>query len=731
MVYNLKLFQIFIVFNFFLIIHSQYALLKAKGINSYCEKNLYKIIIDIEIINPLNDYKSFYLNIISFKDLLFKCIIDPSKSQIICIGNLQQNKVTLYPNDSISLPYPFPDVDGIIWEYNSFLTLIYRRTIKISEECGDSVLKRNISHLSVSNWDLIVKINKIYEGQCLLSDTADNFYSFKMNLNILGGNLKSLLDSENKDNDNNNIQIHLMQNISMPFVIGPLQYLIKVNFMYKSHEYYKFAFCHPYEDITNKNYLNEEGIDFHCHIPISDNYIFNGPLKISTFSDNIFSKISSKNNDDKIDFISIYFTTEKNPILNGNLVPISSNDTDDEDFDEEEGGNNSLINNNVSKSSSGSNLRTLQLENIYIGQNKKKEYLLLDNRKTNFICPDKPVFEIENIQNGISYDPISDKEDKYNIILTGYLKNGYKVLNNKIMMLEYTPKEIQFNLSIIDNLVEESKERKKNVTCYLSSGTMFLNNEKAKIKCIGNKIEQKQFKNIDITMNWASKENKYLNDIVIHWPRDLIIHSKNIYSYKINALSIKKSDYDCYDNKYYFYVNILSMQSESELSFELIMANPLFTKAQCKLYTSNLLKCYLDLRLKKISKGTKIKLPTPGKYNITTIEGNFIDLTVLNFSDGNNTDFGDEGIVTDETCGNNKFVGAVEDIGYNHVSAVVIIISMMVIFFVILLTVMFCIVYNITHRNRKGKYFVHVEEKRNVNNSTLDQVNTNSSKIAH
>ena len=94
-------------------------------------------------------------------------------------------------------------------------------------------------------------------------------------------------------------------------------------------------------------------------------------------------------------------------------------------------------------------------------ENKKKtEYLFLDNLKTNFICPDKPVFEIVNIEKGIVYEPILEKNDKYNIILTGYLKNGYKIVDKKIVSLEYTPNEIKFNLSITNNLVEETTEKK-------------------------------------------------------------------------------------------------------------------------------------------------------------------------------------------------------------------------------------------------------------------------------
>ena len=876
----MKLFLVFIIISLLLCINSQTNTIIAKSIESHCEKNLYKIVMDIEILNPMKNYVSFYLNAYSTKNILFKCMIDPSKSQIICITNLQQHKLHLKIDDNITLPYPFPEVPGIIWDYNSFLFLIFRRTLTLVEECGESVTRYNISKINPSNWGLITKVNKIYGGQCLLSDTKDNFYSFNMNLNIIGGNLKENLEDSQTE-------IIFMQNITMPFVIGPIKSYINSNFMYKSHEYYNLAYCYPTDNINSKNYLKEEGINFHCNIPLSDQYIFNGPLRIISFSDNIYCKISDEEEGDNINMTSIYFTTEKNPILitnnkegekeeeeeedkeeefddeeekkgndkleeniekkdedNENDNQENENDNDENENDNEENDNDNEENDNdenknkkidvnknqniekannpsnssssaqptppvqptpspspvqpipspspvqqtpsptpvqqtpspspvkptpspspvqqtpspspvrptpspsqiqptpapvkpnpspspvkptlpsvqnfpsksssinPSKSSSKSNLRNLQIIS------KKKPYLLLDNRKSNYICPDKPIFEIVNIQKGIIYEPIVDRNDNYNIILTGYLKNGYKVMEKKIIPLEFTSNEIKFNLSITNNLVEEISEKKKYIPCSLSSGTFFLEKETTKIKCMGNKLEQNNLENIDITINWASKENKYLNDIVIKWPKDLSIHSKQLYSYNINVLSIQKTDHDCFEDKYYFYVGILDLKAEPEISFEFKMLSPYLVTSVCKLYTSKLLKCYLDLRLKKIKKGSKIQLPTPGNYNISTLEGNFINFTILNFTDDNQTGFADEGIIAEETCGNNMFVGAIQDIGYGYGSSIAIIVSIMAIFFIVFLAIGYCVIYEITHRGKKGKYYSHTEEKDKKDMST-------------
>ena len=220
-----------------------------ENINSFCEKckthfnKWTHLITGFEGTHiATNEEISNMANEMNENDLLFKCVIDPTKNQIICITNLEQQKVYLNSGDKITLPYPFPQVEGITWDYPSFVTMIYRRVITIG--------------------DLITKINKIYNGQCLLSDTTDNYYSFMLNLNILGGNLFGENSSKNA------IGVSFMQNITMPFILGKLHLLGKNIDNYYSHAFYKTAFCYPLEDIKNTNYEKEEGFNFKCNIPL-------------------------------------------------------------------------------------------------------------------------------------------------------------------------------------------------------------------------------------------------------------------------------------------------------------------------------------------------------------------------------------------------------------------------------------------------------------------------------
>ena len=722
-----QIFHIFLLFCLFIHINSQDPIIKAKGLESSCDINLYRIVINIGITNPLNEYKSFYLYIKHEDNLLFKCILDPKKSQIICITNLEQQKVFLKADDVLILPYPFPTIEGIIWDFPSFVTIIYRRVIRIQEECGTTVIKSNLNKVNPNKWDLLTKINKIYDGQCLLSnEQEDNYYSFMMNLNILGGNIFNTL-SKTK-----NTEIVSLQNITMPFALGNLQTIGNNLNNYYRHEYYKTAFCYPLQELKSTNYQKEDGFDFKCNIPLKENYLFNGPVKIYTFSDNIYSKITSDTNNERMDYISIYFSTEQNPSINQNPgesfeekdEKINPKDNDDDnDFDNDDENTKEKKENFLKKLEDNNSVSSPNLRKIDdIIKKSTKEYLLLDNKKSNFICPDMPVFEISNIKNGISYDPNQENSDKYGIILKGYLKNGFKVTENKLIPMEFTTQDIKFNISIMNNLAEKVSEKKNNIYCSLKSGTMFLKDEETEIKCEGDKKEQTEKQNTDLSINWASKENKYLNNILIKWPKDLTdikVHSKKIYSYEIYALSIKKTDYDCFNNKFYFYIDILDINSEPQINFNISLLKPNLP-AQCKLYSSDTLKCFLDLKLKKVSKGTNIRLPLPGNYNISTSEGNYINFTVFNFIGENETEVADEGIITHKACGRNVLVGTVQNIGYDYVSAIIIIICFFITAGIIFVCVIFCITYQITHRNRKKGYFAQVEEKHKEVNVTAN-----------
>ena len=300
-----KILNISLFLCLFFQIKSQSSTIKAKSLQSFCDINLYKVIINVDINPSLSEYKSFNLNATYEDGLLFKCMIDPNKNKIICIANLEQQKTYLDTDSPIILPYPFPYVSGIKWDYPSFVSIVYRRAINLEEGCGRQVIKSSLSKVNPENWDFITKVNKIYSGQCLLSDISDNFYSFNINLSILGGKLKETLSLNKK------ASITIMQQITVPFVVGKLNSLHNAFYSFARHEYYKMAFCSASTAITSENYLNSKGIEFECKIPISEQYIFNGPVKVTSFSDNVYAKIVKDNGETITDYISIYFSSSK------------------------------------------------------------------------------------------------------------------------------------------------------------------------------------------------------------------------------------------------------------------------------------------------------------------------------------------------------------------------------------------------------------------------------------
>jgi len=71
----------------------------------------------------------------------------------------------------------------------------------------------------------------------------------------------------------------------------------------------------------------------------------------------------------------------------------------------------------------------------------------------------------------------------------------------------------------------------------------------------------------------------------------------------------------------------------------------------------------------------------------------------------------------EEDCGDFILVGALKDVGYTYVQVIIIIISCFVGFLLCIFGIAFCVIYEITHRNRKGHYFKHTEEKEIPNTS--------------
>ena len=159
---------------------------------------------------------------------------------------------------------------------------------------------------------------------------------------------------------------------------------------------------------------------------------------------------------------------------------------------------------------------------------------------------------------------------------------------------------------------------------------------------------------------------------------------------------------------------VYDLKSEPKISFNLPLEYPKDVYAECKLYNSVTFKCMIDLRLKKIYKGDQIILSNNFSKYLLNKEQNIILYTISNKTLSSPLDFM---IPIEEDCGDFILVGALKDIGYSYLQVIIIIISCFVGLLLCIFGIAFCVIYEITHRNRKGRYFKYTEEKAIPNTS--------------
>ena len=292
----------------------------------------------------------------------------------------------------------------------------------------------------------------------------------------------------------------------------------------------------------------------------------------------------------------------------------------------------------------------------------------------------------------------------------------------KLINILFSYKDISFNLIVQDNLID-SDEKEVNVSCILPTDSPYLLRNKAIIKCIGAKENiSNQNRNVDIILNWKLKANNNFNDIIISWPLNFDgLHKKNIYSYQLTGLSIRQTNFGCHNNNFDFYVYIYDLGREPKLSFELPLSSPISTTSNCQVFDSVTLKCSINLKHKKLSKGTKVMLPDKGTQNeIFTEDGNTIIFNMNNLTEiNNNHDFY---VKTEETCGDYLVVGALKDMGISHNTSVALYVLVIIFICIFIVGFILYIAYNLRLRYKKGrKLSVSEESKNNSSNISANK----------
>ena len=622
-----------------------------------CERNIYYIMIDVIFSDkPQEEQYPFTLKLSTPDNLYFKCMLDYSKSNINCFHSFSNEEDYIEENELLQFPYPFPELEDIEWDYETFLQKIYRKVWNAKTECGNEDLL-NTTSPNYKQFEIEGKISHLENGECKTASILQediHKYFFDINLSFEKGQIIELV----KNSQDNSSDIELMQEIWVPL----LPQEDKKSRNERAYERnYPYAYCKANEMITKDNYSN---LNLNCFIPIKSNSIYNGIIRINSFFDKLYIKQGDKTN-----IVSIYIRVDYN-----------KNDPE------------------------------------------AKTYISLSNQDQGIICPNQPVLTI-NSKDKISMGLYFSETNKYTFFLSGTLSNGFYVFKNGTTVeLNETYKDISFTLQIEDNLME-TDENEVNVTCLLPSGSPFLLRDEAIVKCIGEKEKKSnQDHNVDIVLNWDKKANNNFNDIIIAWPRTYEeSNKKNIYGYEITGLSIRQSNYACHNNKFDFYVYIYNLYREPKLTFDLPLSLPKAGLANCEIFDPTALKCSLNLKHKKLSKGEKVMLPEMGSQNeILTNEGNRIIFNMNNFSNINNDH--DFYVTLEESCGDYMVVGTLKDMGMSHGASIALYIIIIVGICLFIAGLIAYIAYKIRLRYKRGSKLTTSEETKDTSNTTAAKI---------
>ena len=642
---------------------------KDNNIIQYCRDNAFYIKFDVRFSKNLTKIIPFEIELPLPNRLPFKCIIDGPKSNIFCFHSFNNHVWSLSADSRMEIPYSFPYIEGIRWDYDSFLRRIYRYLWRTTENCGLIYSREmRIDGNPVDNVKMVLEVSEISGGKCSASRYD---YSFNMKLKLNEGEYVDQLKSakENKKN----YSMKFLNKFYVPVLIGDKRERGTTTFR-KDYEY-KYAICSYNEEINQNNFDKEDGFNFECHISVSRYIKFKGPLQIKPFTD--LNYISSTDTEGKtsINLIQVKFeilasSQTKEPSELRNLKPVNINEINEPNF------------------------------------------LILDSNLNIYICPDIPTLTIKNYNEGIQFGGINTSGSKFLFLLYGYLSNGYEYVNGTLTYLDMTKEEIKFYLKVTDNL--ETDNQKKSVKCTIPSGSSINKNILVEVRCIGPRPPIRTNNNTDLILNWAWEENNYFDDILIRWPYDLT-KKKHIFFYDVKGLSVKKSDFGCFENKFFFYLYVYDLKAEPKISFNLPLTYPKDTRAICKLYNSVTFKCIIDLRLKRLAKGDKVIISNEENKYVGNPESNIVLYKVSNDSESSQFNFV---IPVEEDCGDFMLVGALKDIGYTYLQVIIIIVCSLVGIALIVFGIAFCIVYEITHRDRKGDFYRHKDEKELPNVST-------------
>lgn len=628
--------------------------------------------LNITFSEPLTN--NYYFKIINDNSPIskYKCSINVENKKFTCFSPISDptkfNSVDTYNSQ---LPYYFPYFNDFQWNSESFIIAFKSKSFtNFNLSCNNTVPKNAyFSSIDYSFWNGYSYLDVVKEsGNCtslFIKKKMRTFYSYNITMNLFFGDLKTIIEREE------NSKIKFLEDIWMPVFTSSID--DKNNNKKESSSISTFSFCQIDQEITLQN-VNE--VKMVCSKELNTQNPFKGVLKIKPFGDSVHVKV--KTNEDKIGqekLVNLYFVPK---------------------FEE-----------NTTQS---------------------LDYLTVDDNEKIILCPNKPIFTINSKREDIVFDQYYPSTNKFTFSLSGNLSNGYTYINNTLTPLIQTTQEINFPLTLTDNLILDSDEKDIKVSCILSSNNIYNTQNNVTIKCLGNKVIEsstasKELKNfIDVTLNWELKKNNNFKDIIIIWPTSFDSSKKNMYYYKIDAISIKQSYYGCdiENDKFIFFMDILNLGFEPKVFFDLPLLYPKNIKAYCQIFQENSLKCEIDLRHKILKKGSNITLLSNGtEIELVNDEGNKNNFYVMDYQFIQNDR--DNHVILQEDCGQFILMGTLNDMGLSKKTSFYIVIGSVVFVSLVVVCIILYIVCKIKNIVKRGEKLPVKDDSSNASsNNTVE-----------
>ena len=237
-------------------------------ITEYCTNNVYNFEFKVSFSQTFDKIIPFEIPLPN--TLIFKCLIDGPNSKIACFHSFSNYVWSLSDNSKVELPHSFPYVEGIEWDYDSFLRKIYRHLWRNKGNCGleyensnlNGQINEEVKPKTIIKNEIIGNIEEIYDGDCYSSKYD---YSFLMKIKLKEGIFIDEL--KNAKENKKNITINFLHNVYVPILLGEKDFIGTITF--KKDYDYKYAFCQYKQGINEDIFDKQEGLIFQCHIPIS------------------------------------------------------------------------------------------------------------------------------------------------------------------------------------------------------------------------------------------------------------------------------------------------------------------------------------------------------------------------------------------------------------------------------------------------------------------------------